>query len=492
MLPRAPLAGTCVWVSLLLWGCSEASSPAPAPAAPPPRAGRLDAPVPIVLITIDTLRRDHLGCYGYFRDTSPNLDAFAAEGVLFERAVSAMATTLPSHLSLLTGLYPHQHGIEANRSGAQGPFEPGPGRTSAAVLLRAAGYRTAAFTSAAPVCRATGVLVGFDHLDDVSPGVRPAAETARNAVRWMERTAGAPFFVWIHLWDPHEPNRPAARFTKTLGDGARIDDLLRERGVDAARISRECSDHVLARLVFPDAPEGAPLPAVDDDALRRMVERYDGDVRAADEAAGLVFAELRSLGLWNRAIVVVAGDHGQSLGQHGWLDHGAITNENVLVPLLARFPPGVLDQPLRVATTVSLVDVMPTVLARLSAPVLDELARQAEGRDVFAGDFARDYAFVERTTSHRKGWIPGREFALLGPRWKYLFHESGPDALYDLAADPLETRDVLARHPELAAELGARARTLAARRPAPGRDPDRVADPELLEALEGLGYTEEE
>ena len=476
-------------LALLLVACSEAPSPEVPARAAPPVVGRVGSPVPIVWITIDTLRRDHLGCYGYDRDTSPNLDAFAAESVLFEHAVATMATTLPSHLSMLTGLYPHQHGLQTNRSGAQGAFEPAPGRTSAAVLLSEAGYRTAAFTSAVPLCRATGVLAGFETLDDISPGVRPARETAQRAVRWIQGAADAPFFAWVHLWDPHEPNLPARRHTSALGPVRA--GVLSERGIDAQRLEQSSSEHVLGRLVFPEHAEGADLPPVDDAALRAMLERYDGDVRATDEAVGRVFAKLRELGLWDRSIVIVVADHGQSLGQHDWLDHGTITNENVLVPLLVRFPPALVEQPLRVSATVSLVDVFPTVFARLGVGGLERLAAQAEGRDVFSGEFGRAHAFVQRTSMHRKGWVEGRQFALVGQRWKYVHHEAAPDQLFDLHADPLETRDVLAEYPDVAAELGARVREVVARRPAPDNLREVEADPELLEALEALGYVDD-
>ncbi len=180
--------------------------------------GKVPGRPDIILVTVDTLRADHLGCYGYFRDTSPTLDALSQESLLFERCISPMATTLPSHLSLFTGLWPHQHGYVANTGAVLTPFTSSEGRQPISTILKEAGYVTAAFVSGPTVSRPTGIHAGFDHFDEhdaksartFEDRSRPGAATVASAARWLQEEAqqGQPIFLWVHLWDPHEPNLP--------------------------------------------------------------------------------------------------------------------------------------------------------------------------------------------------------------------------------------------------------------------------------------------
>ena len=175
------------------------------PDTPSPSADRPN----IVLVTIDTLGREHLGCYGYPRPTSPRVDALAGQSVLFENAYAPMATTFPSHVSMLTGLYPHQHGRTSNRAGVLDPFVSAQGRMLVASALSSAGYRTAGFVSSSVLHQGTGIAQGFESYDGPKGrhAKRPARETTSRALAWLATVpAGEPFFLWVHLWDVHEPN----------------------------------------------------------------------------------------------------------------------------------------------------------------------------------------------------------------------------------------------------------------------------------------------
>ena len=330
-----------------------------------PLAGKLSAAPSIVIVTIDTLRADHVHAYGYHRETSPHLDALAAEGVLFEHAFATMATTLPSHVSLFSGLYAHQHGVAENRW-RRAPFGAGEGELrSVAQLLRDDGYTTAAFVSAAPVKRVTGMAAGFEVFEEPLGYEMKGSPMPDQAMAWLERGPKEPFLLWLHLWDPHEPNRPTgAEATKFTSDDG-LDAVIDQRGIDPERLARAFPPAALRRFLAPrNGERDEPPPVVDRDAVRDMLNRYDADVATADREVGRIVAALRERRLLDRAVVVVTADHGQSLGQHDWLPHGRITNDNLQVPLIVRFPPGVVRAPLRVARVTSLVDVLPTVLAR--------------------------------------------------------------------------------------------------------------------------------
>jgi arylsulfatase len=461
-----------------------------------PIAGKLDSPPSIVVVTVDTLRADHLHAYGYHRETSPHLDALAAEGVLFERAFAAMATTLPSHVSLFSGVYPHQHGITQNRWGRR-PFPGDGGLESAAQLLRDDGYTTAAFVSAAPVKRVTGVAVGFDVFDEPKSYEVKGRRTSSQAIAWLDRGPREPFLLWVHLWDPHEPNRPSAEWAARFPSDPELDLVIDQRRIDPQRLAREFAAPALRRFLAPGSGErDDPAPVVDREAVRGMLNRYDGDVAAADRELGRLLDALRARGVLDRSIVVVTADHGQSLGQHDWLPHGQITNENLHVPLIVRFPPGVVRPPLRVARVVSLVDVMPTVLARFDGEASRRFLAQAEGQDVLAGAPLRGWALAQRTSKRHASWQRGDEFALVTDRFKYVRRAGGEDELYDLDADPGELTDVSARYPEARVELRRTLGEVLRRRPAAAKTDaaagkESAPDDEHVEALRSLGYVDE-
>ena len=168
----------------------------------------------IVLITLDTTRADHLGAYGYFRDTSPRIDAFAEQSIVFEHAIAPMATTLPTHVSILTATHPLEHGVLANVMHGGRRFVPAAGLRSFATVCREQGYRTAAFVSAAPLKRDSGIQLGFEVFDepDESEAERSGGQTSDAALRWLAGLEAGPFLLWVHYYDAHWPFAAPAPF----------------------------------------------------------------------------------------------------------------------------------------------------------------------------------------------------------------------------------------------------------------------------------------
>jgi arylsulfatase A-like enzyme len=250
----------------------------------------------VVLITIDTLRADHLGCYGYKQSTSPNLDRFAKEGVLFQNAYSAVPITLPSHATMLTGLYPERHGIRDNA------YFPLPKSEMVPQTLKKQGYSTYAVVSAAPLASGFGLNRGFDIYHDEFPGAeRKADETTNIAIKQIQ-DAKAPYFLWVHYFDPHSEYEPPQAY----------------------------------RNKFPNTP-------------------YDGEIAFVDDQISKL---LQVVGA--NASVIITADHGESLGEHEESTHAVfVYNATLHVPLIVRAPglkPAIRKDP------VSLVDIAPTIL----------------------------------------------------------------------------------------------------------------------------------
>jgi arylsulfatase A-like enzyme len=283
-----------------------------------------EPPTNLVLITFDTTRADHLSVYGYAQPTTPRMEDLAAEGVLFERAYSPVSLTGPSHASIMTGRYPHRHG--AVRNGV--PLSEG--LPTLAEILESRGYQTAAFLSGWTLKGGlSGLDRGFVHYDDRMPNrvrlvtaQRDGQLTTDAALEWLGKREEGPFFLWLHLFDPHTPY--------TLREG---------------------------------------MPITTEGKKRRA---YDTEIRHADEQAGRLLAELERRGLEKSTLVVLAGDHGESLGEHGvWGHSKSVAPEVLAVPLIFRWP-GELPAGRTVADPVSLVDLLSTILSLLEVEKVPE------------------------------------------------------------------------------------------------------------------------
>jgi len=389
----------------------------------------------VLLVTIDTLRADRLGCYGHHAADTPTLDALARRGVRFATAVSHVPLTGPSHASILTGRTPLGHGFRDN-----GGFTLPGDIATAPALFQAAGYRTAAFVSGFPLDRRFGMNRGFELYDDHLPRgndrrrtpyvERFANATTDAALRWLEGAARPerPFFAWIHYYDPHAPYEPPGEL-----------------------------------------------------AERFRASPYDGEIAFVDRQLARVLGALEAQGALESTLVVVLADHGESLGEHGEGTHGLFVYDATLrIPFLVAGP-GVPAG--RVSGTVArAIDTLPTILDLVGRPALPEI----EGRSLRPALEGREMedapAYAESLYGEREyGWAP--LFALRTARHK-LIQAPRPE-LYDLEADARETTNRLAQDAGVATRLQAELQAALAR---PVRSATAEVDPETAERLAALGY----
>jgi arylsulfatase A-like enzyme/tetratricopeptide (TPR) repeat protein len=409
-----------------LTGCRRPSPAAQGPSVP--------AGTPVVLISIDTLRADHLPAYGYRGVDTPAIDGLRRDGILYTRAYSHTPLTLPSHTSLLTGLLPAVTGVRDNVGYSLDPARIASGEVPyLPQILKRQGYATGAAVSAYVLQGKTGLATGFDLYEDsiefrTGTGLaglqRPGGETLRLVLPWLRAAAAPParpFLLFFHIYEPHTPYDPPEPYAS------------------------------------------------------RYALKYDGEIATADAIVGQLLAELKRLGAYDRSIVVLLSDHGEGLGDHGEDEHGVLLyNEAIHVPLILKLPAGQLAGR-AAAAPAALTDVAPTLLALLGLPVPPALRGASlltllDDRRVYAETFYPRLHF---------GWSDLA--CLVGRRYHYI---DGPDPeLYDLERDPRETRNLLGdERREVAAmrrELSGYRRDLA---------PPAAVDPEARAAMAALGY----
>jgi choline-sulfatase len=394
------------------------------------------APIGVVIITLDTTRADRLPAYGYMDAVMPHLDRLAREGIVFDRATSVGPLTLPAHCSLFTALFPPTHGVHDNADPALSPEH-----TTLAEILHARGFRTGAFVGSIVLDADRGLSQGFEQYSSVADGAprdrsrpgpldRRANLTVDKALQWLGGVGDSHFFLWVHLYDPHRPYDPPEPYRSANSDP------------------------------------------------------YIGEIAFADSQVGRLLEALDRRGRLDRTVVVVAGDHGESLGDHSERDHGVFVYESVLrVPLILRAP-GVA--PGRIGDVVRLVDVMPTVLDLLGVqrPTTDgvSLADAIHGRP---GRVDLE-AYSESLYPRRFGWSPLR--SLRAGRFKLI--EAPRPELYDLERDPFEQRNIYEERRSLADTLQERLAALERGGPLTGRGngEDLIPGEEMQERLASLGY----
>jgi len=388
----------------------------------PLACGRHQSPS-VVVITLDTTRADRLSPYGFMNVTLPNIERIAREGVVFDQAASVAPLTLPAHASLFTGLLPPHHGVRENADPPLADLH-----LTLAEILRARGFRTAAFVGSSIVDPDRGLQQGFDEYAPAGSRQRRGDAVVDDAIRWLDRTGPAPFLMWVHLYDPHRPYDPPEPFGSTYAHNP-----------------------------------------------------YVGEIAFADAQIGRLLAALGRQGALDRAVLVIAGDHGESLGEHGERDHGVLLYENVLrVPLVIRAS-GLAAT--RIAELVRLTDVMPTILelAGVPRPPTDgvSLVPLMRGR---ARSLDLD-AYAESLYGERFEQGSGRAIRVR----QYKFIERPAPELYDLAVDPFEATNIYDGHRALGRALAARIAAIGGIRGA-DRSGDLPIPADLRQRLGALGY----
>jgi arylsulfatase A-like enzyme/tetratricopeptide (TPR) repeat protein len=406
---------------------------------------RAGVPQPnIVLVTMDTTRADHLACYGYPNVRTPNLDALAGRGVLFEQAATATPLTLPAHCTIMTGTYPTYHGVRVNGNTALSDEQ-----TTLAEVLAGRGYQTGAFIAAFVLDGRWGLKQGFQHYDDqfdlkkykhldLGEVQRPGNEVMDAALAWLEEKKGGPFFAWIHLYDPHVPYAPPEPYASEYGG----------RG-----------------------PAGL----------------YDGEIAFMDQQIGRCVSWLEQNGLDKSTVMVLVGDHGESLGSHGEGTHGFFVYDYALhVPFLAVTPFAELAGK-RVGSEVSTVDVFPTLLALAGAlPPAKVQGRSLAPLMFRPGRGAEVPAYGEAMASNIQfGW--SGLHALRTSRYKYI---DAPRAeLYDLVRDPGEQTNIVAQSPDVARRMKRDLDRVMSETSAGAPKPQAAnLDKDTMERLSALGY----
>jgi arylsulfatase A-like enzyme len=401
----------------------------------------------IIVVTLDTTRADRLGCYGYDKPTTPNIDRLAGSGTRFDMAIAQAAVTPVSHASILTGLYPFTHGLRVLHGETNYQLEEGAFPTLA-TILKAKGWSTGAFVSAFPVSEYFGLHYGFDRFDTgitgeiddqmkvedgraswaVDKNQRRADVTTEKAIDWLGKTEGS-FFLWLHYFDPH-------------------DSIL----VPPKKFSRNHLPKNFNRMSTEEQSRAI----------------YDVEVQYMDRQLGLLFKYLKETNRYNNTIIVVTNDHGEGLGDHDWWYHRILYQEQIRMPLIIRYPGGPKGQV--VPDLVQSVDIMPTILecVGIKPPEMDgkSLLPLIRGEEKTGKRIAYSDALIrlddnrprhaEESDIHNDlmycviSEVPGREGL-----WKLIHRRYHTDSseLYRLDRDPKEERNVINEYPDVRDKL---------------------------------------
>jgi arylsulfatase A-like enzyme len=392
----------------------------------------------IVLVTIDTLRADHLGAYGYIRQTSPFFDQMARQGILFETHIASMSQTVPSHASLFTALYPLQNQVLKNGHYLSDDY------VTLAESLKETGFTTAGFVSTGGHFRAGNLSQGFEYFFE--PGIEKltkegrsyqlSGDTVQKAIDWLSKRAPEEkLFLWVHLFDPHLPLEPPQH-------------------------------HYQALLASPDQQamhnfwtKKRQIPSdffSDNEQMYKEITRYDAEIRYVDEQLKLLFDFYKQQGFDHNSLWILTSDHGEGLGSHYWWKHAKyIYNEQILLPLLFYFSSG-FGKNQRIQALSENIDIFPTLMDLLGA---NYSRLNLQGKSFLnlllpgekQGEFKR-YAFSQRrqfdhppaqsTPPEQANYEAGETFCLQSLRYKYIHRTEGPDEFFNLLEDPYEVNNL--------------------------------------------------
>jgi arylsulfatase A-like enzyme/Flp pilus assembly protein TadD len=388
----------------------------------------------LVLVTIDTLRADRLGCYGYAKVETPVLDALAQRGALFENAVTQTPLTPPSHASMFTGLNPNVHGVRNT-----GGFVLQSSFTTLAEILQQQGWDTAAFVAASVLKRLFGFHQGFAVYDDQMPKPdpsqqarehpeRPASQVVDRAIQWLNNQSGKPYFLWVHVFEPHLPYEPPGEFAKR----------------------------------YKDRP-------------------YDGEVAYTDQQLGRLFDAVSKKSPADNTLIAVLSDHGESLGEHGEYTHGIFLYEEALhIPFILAGP-GIAGGT-RVKQQARTIDLLPTLMELMGGNAPPDIQGTSLVPALSGKDVPTTYSYAETLyPKMNMGWAELR--AIRTSRWKYI--KAPKSELYDLEQDPDEATNVIDRHP---AEVQQLEKELHAAGKASEKVQTNLLDEKTMSQLQSLGY----
>ncbi len=386
----------------------------------------------VLIISMDTMRADHLGCYGYPRNTSPSLDSFAEEAIRFEKVVVPMSHTLPSHISLFSALDPKSHGVSMNGMKLDSHI------LTLTEILKNYGLATAAFVGSVILENDTGLSRGFEIYDDELNGQssRLAEEVRMSAEKWLSQEKDSDFFLFVHMWDTHAPYSPpdpfATMFNSAIPKMNALYDSTRGNHRHLKARYTDFSNQYLSTFV------------------QKEINLYDGEVRYVDQEIGKLFNYMKSIGCWDETLVIVTGDHGESLGERGCWGHELFFEEQILVPLLIKLPES-RDVVHTIKESIRLIDIMPTILDILSIRHPERI----EGASLIK-IIDSNKVNVSRTTYIERRDYPasmrlkdietygiGKEYAIRNEQWKLIFKDLEEDELYNLNKDPYEMNNLI-------------------------------------------------
>jgi arylsulfatase A-like enzyme len=425
----------------------------------------------IILITLDTTRADHLGCYGYNRPTSPNIDQLALESLLYDRAISPGTWTLPAHASLFTGKFTSSHGARFDPNGSllYSHAVPGPEpwknqlrmRTIAtnehtlASLLKTAGYETGSVVAGPYLKRIFGLAKGFDFHDEdnvASYNGRPAEEVTDSALKWLEKASEKPLFLFLNYFDPHRPYQPPYEYAK------KFVSFKKPYGV---------------RYLFLSA-----LKRMDRNLFSRL---YDAEICYMDHHLGRLFDGLKRFGIYDGSWIIVTSDHGELIGEHNRFSHGDRPYQEVVhIPMIVKGPGGRGAR--RTDSWIQLTDVLPMILEWLDIETPEGIQGSVPPNI--------DHPILIESRTMPPFEKDGHWTAIIDKEsMKYIGNTKGINMLFDLKRDPGEHKNLLAQYPERGKSMSDAIDSYLARLPEPGpQTPPQQLDQETIEALRALGY----
>ncbi len=383
----------------------------------------------IILISIDALRADHLSCYGYHRNTSPNIDRIATQGVLFKNAFSQATWTLPSHASIFLSQYVWSHTVKNPRTERLTYSY-----TTLAEILKNENYATAAFTGGILLSSKYGFNQGFEICDDGIPRRRARQEIASyidKLLSWLESVGNRKFFLFIHTYDVHQPYNPPAPYfdlyTREFYEGKHLKN---SKGIDVQKI--DASKLTLEELNY-------------------IIAVYDGGINYVDYQLGKIFEKLNQLGINDNTIIILTADHGEGFKEHGKLRHGYKPYiELVHVPLIMKGPG--IPRNRVYDNSVQLIDIVPTILEILDMPQRKEM----QGRSILAlmkncllEEVFKTYSFGHDKDKYEQPF----SMSLRTEEWTYIMDQDGPDELYNRINDPKEQNNIIEKKPFIAQKL---------------------------------------